>query len=302
LLSGDADLALDWALQFESAMTLRNQWQRTADGSVILTPSELRFLGAQLRPTFANPSAIVDVRVRQASIHAIDRKALADGMLDGEGIVADTAALPYEPFYEDLVRVVAKYPYDPRRTEELMAQVGYAKGNDGMYTHAREGRFAPEVLGIGEGQEGKETTAVAAYFRSAGFDAQLRLVPALQMQRDNELKATYPAWRSNYLLSPDKFHSANNATPENQWRGNNKLGWVNAENDRLVDLWTQSLEVNERNHLMLLAYKNISDDLPGLPLYYNYSVIAHTARLRGPMGATAGTSYYPNLHEWQSVH
>ncbi len=139
------------------------------------------------------------------------------------------------------------------------------------------------------------------YWTSEFVGLQLRLVPALQMQRDNELKATYPSWRSNYLLSPDKFHSANNATPENQWRGNNKLGWVNAENDRLVDLWTQALEVNERNHLMTLAYKNISDDLPGLPLYYNYSVIAHSARLRGPVGSTAGTGYYPNLHEWQAM-
>src|SRR5205814_6171936 len=133
----------------------------------------------------------------------------------------------------------------------------------------------------------------------AGFDAQLRLVPAQRLNNDNELKATYPAWRNNYGLTPQKFYGPNIAAIENSWRGTNKLGWTNSENDRLVELWNRSLDFNEQNQLMVQAYRNLNEDLPGLPLYYNFTVTAHTSDIQGPTGAVPNTTAYGNLHQWQ---
>jgi peptide/nickel transport system substrate-binding protein len=305
LLAGDAQIALDGALQFEQATTLRSEWNKTGDGILILIPSETRFLGAQLRPAYAVPRANLDLRVRQASIHAIDRKALSDALLEGEGRVAETGALPYEPYFDALDRVITKYPFDLRRTEELMGQAGFAKGADGMYRSPDEGRYTPEVLGIAEGQESKETTAIADYFHQAGIDAQLRLIPAIQMQSDDELKSTYPTWRTNYGATPQKFNGPNVSTAENKWAGSNKLGWTNPENDRLTDLWAKSLDIDERRQIMVQMYKNMNDDLPLLPLYYNFTITAHASNLQGPQGTGPSTmSYasvtgYRNLHEWQ---
>src|SRR5439155_20864635 len=194
LLSGAAQVELDRALQYDHATQLPGDWKKTGEGTLILIPSETRFLGAQLRPAYAIPRANLDLRVRQASIHAIDRKALSDALLEGEGRVAETGAVPYEPYFDALDRVITRYPFDLRRTEDLMGQAGFTKGPDGVYRGPDEGRYAPEVLGIAEGQEGKETTAIADYFHQAGIDAQLRLVPAIQMQIDDELKSTYPTW------------------------------------------------------------------------------------------------------------
>jgi peptide/nickel transport system substrate-binding protein len=298
LLAGDIDLALDASLQFQQAVILRHEWTQAGKGVLVLTPSENRYLGGQFRPDYVSPGALLDLRVRKASIHAIDRKSVADAMLEGEGIVAETIARPDQPWYNDLDRIVAKYAYDLRRSEELMREAGFAKGGDGFYAGA-DGRFTFEVLGISEGQEGQETTVLHDAFRRAGFDAQLRLVPSAQMQASDELKSTYPAWRTNYGVSPNRLLGYNIATAENRWGGTNKFGWINAEHDRLFDLWNRTLDRRERDRLQVDIHKLINDELPVLPMYFNFTVIAHAAGLQGPQGSAPETSTYHNIHQWQ---
>jgi hypothetical protein len=42
----------------------------------------------------------------------------------------------------------------------------------------------------------------------------------------------------------------------------------------------------------------LGEDLPSLPLYYNYQVVAHTAALIGPQPMTPDSTRYANIHEW----
>lgn len=72
-----------------------------------------------------NP-ALADVRVRQALNHAIDRTAITTGLLDGE---ADPAwqllgpdQLGFDPALEE------RYPYDPDKARQLLAEAGYPDG------------------------------------------------------------------------------------------------------------------------------------------------------------------------------
>jgi peptide/nickel transport system substrate-binding protein len=302
LLAGEVGLALDAAIDFRQAIGLRRDWSGTGGGAVILAPVQIRYLGTQHRPTYANPKAILDVRVRMASIHAIDRVTLVDALLEGEGQVAETFALPGEPFHDALDRVVTKYPYDLRRTDELLREAGLVKGPDGMYASPTEGVFNPEVLGIAEGLEGQEATVIADFFRRAAIDAQLRLVPSVQMQASNELKSTYASFRANQAMLPKRIITSAIAAPENRWAGLNKSGYSNPTHDRLYDIWTQTLDRKERDELSVQMYKGMNDDLPGLPLYYNFWVIAHRAELAGPKARVPETSpLYGNLHEWSWV-
>ncbi len=44
----------------------------------------------------------------------------------------------------------------------------------------------------------------------------------------------------------------------------------------------------------------MNDDLPGLPMYFNFWVTAHRADLSGPQGREPETNpLYGNLHEWK---
>jgi peptide/nickel transport system substrate-binding protein len=64
-----------------------------------------------------------DVRVRRALMHAIDRQAFIDGVLEGLGRPIGSHFAPTDAGYVDLTGV---YPYDPERARALLKQAGVA--------------------------------------------------------------------------------------------------------------------------------------------------------------------------------
>ena len=64
-----------------------------------------------------------DVRVRRALMHAVDRKAFIDGVLEGLGKPIGSHFAPTDAGYVDLTGV---YPYDPERAKALLKEAGVA--------------------------------------------------------------------------------------------------------------------------------------------------------------------------------
>jgi peptide/nickel transport system substrate-binding protein len=62
-----------------------------------------------------------DVRVRRAIMHAIDRKAFIDGVLEGLGKPIGSHFAPTDAGYVDLTKV---YPYDPEKAKALLKEAG----------------------------------------------------------------------------------------------------------------------------------------------------------------------------------
>jgi ABC-type transport system substrate-binding protein len=66
---------------------------------------------------------MLDLRVRQAIAHTVDKQALSDGVFDGQATIADTFVSPDMPYFAELDRALTKYPFDPRRAEQLMGRL-----------------------------------------------------------------------------------------------------------------------------------------------------------------------------------
>jgi peptide/nickel transport system substrate-binding protein len=299
LLSGDADMAAEGALRFEQASILRDQWK----GVILLSPTSLRYMQFQARPEYASPRVLLDVRAHQALYHAVDRVALAEAMVEDRSMVADTYPPPTVPYYTAVDRTVTKYAFDLRRTEQLLGELGYTKGPDGVYTSA-DGRLKLEVRGVSGGQEEHDTTITASQLAGAGIDNSIMLLPSSARAVDDKTKGTFPGvtLNNNTLarrdLGLDKFITARIGGPHDNWVGGNRMGWSNPEFDRLFDAWTTSLDTSQRTQRLVEMMKLLSDELPALPLYYNFQVVAHTAALRGPQPVSPETTRYGNAHAW----
>jgi peptide/nickel transport system substrate-binding protein len=304
LLAGDVDLAGDSALQFQQAILLRQQWAPDTRGTILLSPKQVRHFNLQLRPDYASPRAMLDARVRRAIMHALDRRAIADAMLEGEGNVAESMIPPTVSFYPSIDQVIAKYPYDLRRVEELMGAAGFTKGQDGVYSSPTEGRFAPEVRGLAEGQDAQETVVVADFLHRAGIDVTLNLVSTAIYNQDRDVQiSTFPAIRTTYAtivgdFAMNKFITSTIATAERNWRGTNRTGWSNAAFDRVYDAYSRALERDERNRHMAEMARLLNDELPVMPMYFNYEVVAHTAALTGPTIAAPTSTVHDSIFSW----
>ena len=68
-----------------------------------------------------------DVRVRQAIMYALDRKAFIDGIEQGHAVPIGSHSVPNdaEPYYVDLTGV---YKQDKQRAKQLLTEAGYAGG------------------------------------------------------------------------------------------------------------------------------------------------------------------------------
>ncbi len=304
ILSGHGDIAVDDALQFQEATTLQHQWSASDGGTIILSPTRLRYVQVQARPEYVNPKALLDARVRKALLHAVDRQTLADIMLEGKGMVAETFVPPTLSFYPAVDAAVTKYPYDLRRTDQLMAEAGFPKAGDGFYASPGEGRFGLQVRGIAEGQEGRETTTIADYLRRAGAEPILDLVPSTQRQQSAELRSTFPALTANNAtvyrdLTLNKNITSAIANAANRWSGGNRTGYSSLEYDRLYEAWSRTLDGGTRNQTVVQLLKLANDDLPSLPMYFNFDVVAHVSALVGPTPVAPDSTYYANVHEWR---
>jgi ABC-type transport system substrate-binding protein len=119
-------------------------------------------LGAVI-PDAANPkSPFADLRVRQATQHAIDNKAVVDAVLYGHGEPATQWVYKGHPAYNP---EIAGYPYNPPKAKQLLAEAGYPNGFKTKYTYFTGGNFQDFAV------------ALAGQLRNVGIEVELVPMP-----------------------------------------------------------------------------------------------------------------------------
>jgi peptide/nickel transport system substrate-binding protein len=289
---------VDDSIRFQHGALLRRQWEGDRAGVVLSSPNVVRYIQVQYRPDVTSTPALLDVRVRRALLHAIDRPTLVEALLEGQGDVAETMISNQMSYYAEVDRAIAKYPYDTRRTEQLMAEAGYAKRGD-FFASAVGEQLSPVVRSLAGGQEEQEQAIVVDGLRRAGFDVSSAILSVAQ-SRDGETQATFAGLNTAQTLLPEdtvlvKFLTARTPSAATRWTGSNLGGYSNPEYDRLYELFNTTLDRAERDRIMVRLSSFINDELPGLPLYYNPRIVAHGAELRGPR---AGGDTF-NVDEWE---
>jgi peptide/nickel transport system substrate-binding protein len=302
LLSGDVHLAIRSSIEVPQGVVLRRDWSARNAGTVMMIPSFWRRAEVQHRPDYVSPAALLDVRVRRALAHAIDRQAQNEGVFEGEAIVAYSMIPPYMPYYAEAERAIAKYPHDIRRTEALMNEAGWFRGTDGVYAQPTAGRFTLELKVNASIEGGTELSITGDGLRQAGIDAREVAVPRAQ-QRDGEVRGGFPGLylAGGGIGEKDTLPNLVSSTiprPENRWVGNNRSGWSNAEYDRLFEQFTSTLARPERDRLVIQMARIYTEDVGNIALMFYPAVVASTAGLRGPAMHVGTNTVVWNVPEW----
>lgn len=306
--AGAVHLATDNSLAFHQGLELKQEWAANQGGTFLHTTGAWRSVGPQFRPDIVNPRALLDVRVRRALAHSIDRDSLNQGLWAGEGIMTETFVAPTVDYYPSVERAIVKYPYDLRASERLMNEAGYTRGADGFHASPPEGRLTIDLKSTAGGDGDTERAILAAGWRQAGFDVGESSVSAA-LSQDGQTRSTYPALFSfsqnaaeaNVIAS---FSTTQIPRPENRWNGTNRGGWSSPANDRLLEAFNTTLEPAERTRQRVQLARMLSEELPVLPLYFQLTPGPFVSALRGPVPVSAALTTGAlswNIHEWKWV-
>jgi peptide/nickel transport system substrate-binding protein len=305
LLTGEVQLSADTSLRLEQASTLKREWAPRNAGFILLHPNQWRSTVFQLRPDVTVPRAILDQRVRKALAHAVEKEAINETIYQGDGVYSDFMIAPSSEWGPALESAVVKYPYDLRRSEQLMVEAGYARGADGMFAHPSEGRFAAELKTNAAADNEAEMAIMASGWRQAGFSIQEAVLPAALAQ-DGLARSTFPGLFTNNVGVGENtlgsFTSFSLARQENGWRGSNRSGWQNAEYDRLAEAFGTTLDRTERARQVARMAHLLTDDLGAISLFFRTQPWAHAAALKGLQVVAPEANMAWNVHEWEWAH
>jgi peptide/nickel transport system substrate-binding protein len=260
VLAGEVQYVTNFMFSVDQGQLLEERWAGTNAGIVLYSPTQRRLGVVQMRPEFQQPKALADVRVRYALSHGMDDQARVDTVDGGKGRVAYTLASPGYSYQPELEKGVLKHPYDARRAQELMAEVGWTKGGDGFFHNGAGDRFTIEVASSAGSKNEQEAAIYVDGLRKVGFDAAQYITPVALLD-DNEARVT----RSGISLRGggeqyDYYIDTAIPSAANRWKGDNRPGWSNAEYNRAYGLLERTFPLNERIPLMAEMERQISID------------------------------------------
>ncbi len=242
----------------------------------------------QRRPMFQ------DKRVRQALAYAIDKQELIDGVLLGLG---QTATGPYKPGTWPYNPDVKRYPYNPQRAKELLADAGWSDSNgDGILDKAGK-PFAFHILtNQGNDQRVKSGEIIQRRFKDIGIDVQLRVIEWASFLKEFVNPGNFDAIIMGWTIPPDPdafnvWHSSKTGAGQL-----NFINYKNDEVDELLERGRRTLDQQERKTYYRRFQEILAEEQPYVFLFVPDALPVVAARFRGIEPAPAGISY--NFIRW----
>ena len=233
--------------------------------------------------------------VRQALLYALDRQALVDSVLAGQGLVADSPILPTMWAYDPNVR---DYGYDPERAIGLLDAVGW-QDSDGDLIRDKDGvELAFTLLTTDEPVMTGLAEEMARQWRALGVEVTIRAVTpdaAILLVRNRNFDAAlveigltadpdpYPLWHSTQVES-----------------GQNFAGFASDEADVVMEEARRSSDPARRLELYFAFQQIFAEEVPSLLIYYPIYVYAVNEHVHDVQLAPLlyPSDRFRNIHEW----
>jgi peptide/nickel transport system substrate-binding protein len=247
------------------------------------------YLGFNLKdPRFA------DQRVRRAIAHAINKRELIEGVIQGLGREVTGPFRAGSWAYNPSVR---GYPYDPTQARRLLAEAGWRDKNaDGLLVKA--GRpFTFELLISQGNEEGKKITEIVqAGLRDLGIGVEIRSLEWASFLKEHIKKRRFDAVVMGWGLGldPDQYniwHSTKTGPDDF-----NFISYANPEVDALLDQGRTSCVQEVRARAYHRIHEILAAEQPIVFLYSRDALPVVSSRVRGIVPSPNGIRH--NFWEW----
>ena len=244
-----------------------------------------------------------DKRVRQALAYAIDREGAVQALFKGKQPLAHSWLAPRHPAFNPNVQ---KYPYDVNRAKALLAEAGFTPGPDGILRD-RNGKRFELIFMTTSGNAAREQMQqiIKEQLKQVGIETRIDNRPAsvffgtVVPRRQFPHLAMYTSVFSPETTGFNRFHSSQIPSPENNWEGDNRVGWRNAENDKIMEQIIGELDAAKRIALFKRQQEIFAEELPSLPLFFGLALTTMRKDVRNVKPAGLAGTYLPwNAWQW----
>ena len=305
ILAGELDIVLPVTVEMEAALEVKRRWEGTGNRVKTDVTGRLPHLEMQYRPEVTLPRAngFTERAVRQAFYHATDRDALVEVVAQGLAPIADSWYQPTHPLRQELESAIPKYPYDPARAQQLLAEAGWVRGPGGILVHGQSGaRFETELWGLtGQGfAVERQLNIMADGWKAVGAQVGLNIVPAARVNDPeyvvHHAGPLYTNPTATQFLT-QRLHSQYIPNAQNRWTGFNRSGYTNAAADALVDKYQVTIDPREQIDVQRQLLQQYMGDVAFMPMFWE---VVPTLLVKGVKGEPrhVGTSATHNVFEW----
>jgi len=299
IAAGSVDANLGRGISLEQGLEIRGIWQT---GRVDVPPRSIVVIYPQLiNPT--QPAVMTDVRFRRAVLHAIDRPTLVETIMRGQSAVAHVFLNPNEPEYRQIESSFVRYDYDPRLAVQLIEELGFTRGADGMFAQGGQplsAHFQNTVLDIHQ----KSLFPITDALKQIGVASEVEILTPQRVD-DRGYRAQRPGFEltrtanelSAYL---SRNHGSQTPLPEDNFRRyTNKSRYQNAEYDGLIDRYFATIPFQERVAVLGQIMRHTTENLIVMGLFYDVEPMAVANRLVNvEMRKAELSSPVSNVHQW----
>jgi peptide/nickel transport system substrate-binding protein len=254
------------------------------------------FIGWNLRsPLFA------DRRVRQAMTMLVNRQAILEKILLGQG---EVVASGFYRFGEQYDPAIVPWPYDPQRARELLAEAGWAD-TDGDGILDREGRPFRFSLLIAAGSTFGRSLGLflREELSKVGIEMEIRQLEwatMLKLLSGRTFDAALLAW--SLPLTQDPYQGWHSSQAE---QGSNFVGFQDARADAIIERARQEFDEEKRNRMYFELQGIIHEEQPYTFLFTLPSLVAVARRYERVVDYRMGLDWlewkvgpWPVLIEW----
>lgn len=296
ILAGAVQATLGAGITVEQGIQVRDRWPQ---GTMRTGPSGW----INMNPQFLNPDPpiLLNVQFRRALYMAIDRQRMADELMYGLSEVAHSSIHPSEPEYKHIEPSIVRYEYDPRRAAQMIEELGYRKGGDGMFVDAAGKPLSVQIMATQDDANAKPQFAVLDYWKTIGITPDAEIVTS-QRQRDLAYRANFRSFslQAGIGYGPDGMNallSKEARTPERNYFGGNYIRWMNPETDVLVERYFTTIPFDQRMQVLSQLVRFTTENLLWMPLYWRVLPTLTDSRVTGISPVGQGDQWW-NAHLW----
>ena len=256
-------------------------------------------------------------KTRQAILYAMNRQGLVDAFFDGLQPVADTWVHFADPNANPNVK---KYPYDPEKAKQLLAELGWKDldGDGYLERKTEDGRtvkFEIEYVTTA-GNRIRERTQVFFQndLKKVGIKVKINNAPSSVVFSNDFFSKAYDgswkglfefAWLFGIVDDAGVFTCKDYITgetyvptPENNYSGVN-FGWCNEEFDQLRAKAMIEFDAAKRKEYWQRMQEIWAEELPALPFYWRSNPLVVKKGLVNFVSSTYFGSFgYPTTNAW----